>query len=118
LIKELHKKFVPKGSNLNHLCTSEAFLTRGGNFQSDPGSNFWPLELVVPKRLTAAGMTRDGERTSAKERLYDSVPNRLCNHPLLPENPSATTQQFLKPRLVSALATILAESEYLNHVRN
>jgi hypothetical protein len=86
--------------------------------QSDPGSNFWPFELVVPKRLTEAGMTLDGEITSAKENLYVSVPNRLCNHPLLPENPSATTQQFLKPRLVSALATIFAESEYLNYVKN
>jgi hypothetical protein len=85
--------------------------------QSDPGSNFWPFELVVPKRLTEAGMIRDGERTSAKEKLYESAPNRLCNHPLLPEKPSATTQQFLKPRLVSTLATIFAESEYLRIIK-
>ena len=62
-------------------------------------------------------MTRDGEMTSAKEKLYVSVPNRLCNHPLLPENPSTTVQQFLKPRLVSALATNFAESEYLNMLK-
>lgn len=84
------------------------------NGQSEPGSNFRPLELGEPKRPAAAGMIRDGERTSAKEKLYESVPSRLCNHPLLPENPSATTQQFLKPRFVSALATIFAESQLLN----
>ena len=62
-------------------------------------------------------MTRDGEMTSTKEKLYESVPNRLCNHPLLPENPSATIQLFLKPRLVSALATNFAESAYLNMLK-
>lgn len=67
--------------------------------------------LVVPKRLAAAGMTLDGERTSANEKLYESDPSRLCSQPLLPENPSATIQQFLNPRLVSTLATIFAESE-------
>lgn len=66
---------------------------------------------MVPKRLVAAGMILDGEITSAKEKLYESVPKRLCSHPLFPENPSATIQVFLKPRLVSALATNLPESE-------
>lgn len=69
--------------------------------------------LVAPKRPAAAGMILDGERTSTTEKLYESVPKRLCNHPLFPENPSATVQVFLKPRFVSALATSLAESEYL-----
>lgn len=72
------------------------------------------MELVVPNCLTAAGITREGERTSAKEKLYESAPNRLCSHPFLPEKPSATIQQFLNPRLVSVLATIFAESVYLN----
>lgn len=76
----------------------------------DPGRN---LVLVVPNCLTAEGMTRDGDRTSAKDKLYESVPSRLCSQPLPPENPSATIQQLLKPRFVSVLATIFAESEYL-----
>lgn len=71
-------------------------------------------ELVVPKRLAVAGMILDGESTCGNDKLYESVPKRLCNHPLLPENPSVTIQQFLKPSLVNALATILAESEYLH----
>lgn len=70
--------------------------------------------VVVPNRLIAGAMTRDGDTISAKDKLYESVPNRLCNHPLPPENPSATIQQFVNPRLVSALATIFAESEYLH----
>lgn len=68
---------------------------------------------VVPKRLPAPGMTLDGDKISAKEKLYESVPSRLCNHPLPPEKPSVMIQQFLKPKLVSDLATVLAESEYL-----
>ena len=67
--------------------------------------------LLVPIRLAAAGISLDGEITSTKGKLYESVPKRLCNHPLLPENPSATVQQFVKPRLVSALATVFAASE-------
>ena len=67
--------------------------------------------LVVPKRLAAAGITWDGDRTSTKEKLYVSVPSRLCSHPLLPENPSATTEQLLKPKLVNVFATIFAESQ-------
>lgn len=66
---------------------------------------------VVPKRLP--GMTLDGDKISAKEKLYESVPSRLCNHPLPPEKPSVMIQQLLKPKLVSDLATVLAESEYL-----
>lgn len=79
---------------------------------SAPGRSF---PLVVPKR--PAGMILEGDRTSANEKLYESVPNLLCNHPLLPENPSATIQLFLKPRLVSVLATIFAESVYLKVTR-
>lgn len=84
------------------------------SFYSEPGRNF---VLAVPKRLAAAGMTCVGDRTSAKEKLYESVPNWLCNHPLRPENPSATIQVFLKPSFVSVFATILAESEYLNNIK-
>lgn len=59
-------------------------------------------------------MTLDGDKTSAMDTLYESAPKRLCSHPLPPENPPATTQQFLKPRLVSVLAAILAESDNLD----
>lgn len=70
------------------------------------------VALVVPKLLTA-GITRDGDRTRENDTLYESVPNRLCNHPLPPEKPSATIQQFWNPSSVKHLATILAESVYL-----
>lgn len=71
-------------------------------------------EVDVPNRLVVAEMTRDGDTISANDKLYESVPKRLCNHPLLPEKPSATTQVFLNPSFVKVLATVLAESEYLN----
>jgi len=80
---------------------------------SAPGRSFVLDWLVVPKLLTAAGMTLDGDSTSANEKLYESVPSLLCNHPLFPENPSATIHVFLKPRLVSVLPTVFATSEYL-----
>jgi hypothetical protein len=58
-------------------------------------------------------MILDGDKISANENLYESVPNLLCNHPLPPENPSPTIHVFLNPSPVSVLATIFAESEYL-----
>lgn len=78
------------------------------NNYSAPGRN---LVLVVPKRLAAAGNTLEGDKTSTNEKLYVSVPSRLCNQPFPPENPSATTQQLLKPRLANVLATVFAESQ-------
>jgi hypothetical protein len=68
---------------------------------------------TVPRRPAAAGITRDGVTTSTTERLYESVPRRLCAHPFRPEKPSAMTQQFLNPTLLSVLATIFELSLYL-----
>lgn len=100
------KRIIPK-----RICSKQKTAHSDSNknvYYSAPGRNF---VLVVPKRLAAAGISLAGDTTSTKEKLYVSVPSRLCSHPLLPENPSATTQQFLKPRLVNVFATIFAESQ-------
>lgn len=68
---------------------------------------------AVTSRSAAAGITRDGVTTSTTDRLYESVPSRLCAHPFLPEKPPAMTQQFLNPTLLSVFATIFELSQYL-----
>lgn len=82
-----------------------------------PGRSFLceesEAELVVPNR---AGITREGDRISTSDRLYESMPSRLWSQPFLPEKPSVITQQLPKPRLLSVLATIFAMSEYLYEV--
>lgn len=65
---------------------------------------------VVPERPATAGITRDGVTTSTTDRLYESVPRRLCAHPFRPEKPPAMTQQFLNPTLFSVFATVLEMS--------
>lgn len=82
-----------------------------------PGRSFLceesEAELVVPNR---AGITREGDRISTSDRLYESMPSRLWSQPFLPEKPSVITQELPKPRLLSVLATIFAMSEYLYKV--
>jgi hypothetical protein len=74
-----------------------------------PGRSLRAGDRDVPGRIT-----RDGVTTSTTEMLYESVPRRLCAHPLRPEKPSAMTQQFLNPTLLSVLATIFELSLFLH----